>query len=219
MAELWQLFPRSQWIATATMRQAFGTAAQARVARSTSSEPSARSSACGRSLPLCWSLIQQHKKEDAMTTGQKKTRKFVEVKSDLPPKWEPAIDESIEGIYLGAKRLKLSGGTSFLTYQLQDEETGVVISYAGAIADRMMSRIPQGAFVRVTYLGTIKVGQGQAKNFKIEAEEGTHVAAEGYEQDDEQDHGEVEQDTRGVYRGGRVERDERARTVARNATR
>jgi hypothetical protein len=149
----------------------------------------------------------------------KKTRKFVEVKSDLPPKWEPAIDEMIEGIYLGAKRLKLSGGTSFLTYQLQDEETGAVISFAGAIADRMMSRIPQDAFIRVTYLGTIRVGQGNAKNFRIEAEEGTSVAAEGFEQDDEHEYADAEPDTRGVYRGGRVEREERARTVARNATR
>jgi hypothetical protein len=114
----------------------------------------------------------------------KKTRIYKEIKSDLPPVWEPEEGAVLEGVFLGSRRLRIGKRhKSFLTHQIQNEETGEVQSFSGSIADRMMMRIPQDTAVRVTYLGTVDTSNGPAKNFRIEAEASARIESDVYEQD------------------------------------
>ncbi len=107
----------------------------------------------------------------------KKERKFQEVKSDLPPVWEPEVGDILEGIFLGSKSIKYRT-KNFLTHQIQNEDTGEILSFSGAISDRMMARIPKMSYVRVTYLGETKTSNGDAKNFKIEADDSVKLIEE-----------------------------------------
>lgn len=118
-----------------------------------------------------------------MAKGDASTRvRGEEVKNDLPPKWEPKeIGEEIEGIYIGAREITYSGKT-FKTYVIQtdeDDETGEsLLSFAGAIADRKMSRIPQGSYVWVKLRAKIKTKQGKANDFEIVVEDGVELLEE-----------------------------------------
>lgn len=108
----------------------------------------------------------------------KRERKFVEVTNDLPPVWEdPKEGDFIEGFYVRSQEIKFRK-SSFLTHVLQDEETGELKSFSGAIADRKMARIPRGTFVRVTYLGETRTSNGDAKDYRVDAEEGTRLLDE-----------------------------------------
>jgi hypothetical protein len=108
------------------------------------------------------------------TDHMAKERKFQEVTNDLPPVWggeEPlAAGSVLEGIYIGAMQIKYRN-KPFLTHQIQNEATGEVLSFSGAIADRKMGRVPKGAFVRVTFLGFIETANSpETKDFKVEAD-------------------------------------------------
>jgi hypothetical protein len=110
-------------------------------------------------------------------TMAKKERTFEEVKSDLPPVWEPKDGDTLEGVYVGFKDIKFRQ-KPFRTYQVQDEENGTVLSFSGAIADTKMMRIPRGAYIRVTYLGMTDTSNGEAKDFKVECDSKTKLLDE-----------------------------------------
>jgi len=115
----------------------------------------------------------------------KKTRTFQTVKSDLPPVWNPEEPGAVlEGIFLGSKRIGPRNKT-FLTHQIQDEETGAIQSFSGAIADRMMVRIPKGSYVRITKLEDVETSRGDAKNFQVDVDSKVELAPESFEQDDD----------------------------------
>lgn len=110
--------------------------------------------------------------------AKKKERKLVEVTNDLPDVWEPSnVDEMLEGFYIGAKNIKYRN-SHFLTHMIQNEDTGEVLSFSGAIADRKLARIPKGSWVRVTYMGKIRTTNGDAKDYRIETEEHTRLLDE-----------------------------------------
>lgn len=150
----------------------------------------------------------------------KQTRKFVSIQSELPPAWKPVPGEVLEGRYIAERKIPKRGGGWFLTLQIQDEETGVICSVAGKIVERQLLRVPVGTFVRITFEGMIPASRGNAKKFSVEVEEGVKIAPETFdpESDDTDDDDEYPEE-RGVYRGGKVERDDRSRRTARDAVR
>ncbi len=100
-----------------------------------------------------------------------KQREMQEVTNDLPPVWGgengPEPGSSIEGIYIGALQIKYRN-KPFLTHQIQDEETGEILSFSGAIADRKMGRVKKGTYVVVTFVGYIKTANSdQTKDFRV----------------------------------------------------
>jgi len=100
-----------------------------------------------------------------------KERELQEVTNDLPPVWggENGLQagDVLKGIYIGAMQIKYRN-KPFLTHQVQDEATGEVLSFSGAIADRKMTRVPKGAYVEVTYLGFITTANSpETKDFKV----------------------------------------------------
>jgi len=117
-------------------------------------------------------LVLVHNSRD---TNMAKERKLKEVTNDLPPVWGdeegPQPGDVLKGIYIGAMQIKYRN-KPFLTHQVQNESTGEVLSFSGAIADRKMLRVPQGAYVEVTYLGTIKTSNSdKTKDFKVAVDE------------------------------------------------
>lgn len=102
----------------------------------------------------------------------KKERKIVEVKNDLPPVWKPAQEgDTLEGFYIGARVINYRN-KPFLTHIIQDEETGEVSSFSGAIADRKMMRLPKGSWCRVTYKGELRTNGGfDAADYGLSTEE------------------------------------------------
>jgi hypothetical protein len=150
----------------------------------------------------------------------KGTRRFVPVQSELPPKWAPQPGDVLEGEYIGERRIPKRGGGSFLTFQIKDEETGEVCSIAGKIVERQMQRLQIGTFVQITYEGMVPAAKGNAKKFTVAAEAGAKIAPEVFDEPElEADDDDEYPEERGVYRGGRIERDDRSRRTARDATR
>ncbi len=120
-------------------------------------------------------LLKKHLELCVFTNGDTdnmaKERELQEVTNDLPPVWggEEGLKpgDMLKGIYIGAMQIKYRN-KPFLTHQIQDEATGEVLSFSGAIADRKMSRIPKGAYCEVTYLGFIKTSNSdETKDFKV----------------------------------------------------
>jgi hypothetical protein len=114
----------------------------------------------------------------------KKVRKRVEVKSDLPPKWDPKAGDTLEGLYLGPKQISPNGST-FLIHIIQDEDTGEVQSLAGVQIDRMLARIDRektpNPYVWITYEGKKPLPKNPSRsmhNYKLEVEEGVEIADE-----------------------------------------
>lgn len=114
----------------------------------------------------------------------KKIRKRVEVKSDLPPKWEPSEGDVLEGIYLGSKAIS-PGGSRFLIHIIQDEETGSLMSTAGIQIDRMLGRIDRekspDPYIWITYDGKKPLPnnpQRKMHNYRLEVEEGVILKPE-----------------------------------------
>jgi len=111
----------------------------------------------------------------------KKERKRQEVASDLPPVWggEDGLKEGdvLEGIFIGSKTIKFKS-KSFRTHQIQNEDTGEVLSFSGAISDGKMARIPRGAYVWITFLGMTDTANGEAKDYKIEADASVKIESE-----------------------------------------
>ena len=116
------------------------------------------------------------------------TRRKTEVKGGFPMAWEKAIDRDLEegdvleGFYRGYDDIKADNRT-FRSYRIQPEGAGDSpsewIGVAGGVLKQMIERVPEGAYVWVTYLGTMKTQNGDAKNFKLEVEEGTELRAVG----------------------------------------
>jgi hypothetical protein len=111
----------------------------------------------------------------------KKTRKRVEVKSDLPPKWSPKPGDTVEGIYTGSKKIS-PRGSSFLIHIIQNEDTGELVSLAGVQIDRMLLRIKTpNAYVWITYEGKKPLPSNPSHSmhhYKLEVEDCVEIAAE-----------------------------------------
>lgn len=110
-----------------------------------------------------------------------KQRKRAEISTALPPQWGgdegPKEGDTLEGIYTGSKKIRYRN-SAFFIHMIQSDETGEVNSFSGAIADRKLSRVPKGTYVWVTYLGALETANGNAKDYKVEYEEGTKLLPE-----------------------------------------
>lgn len=97
----------------------------------------------------------------------KKTRKYTQLKSDLPEPWNPREEgATLEGIYIGSKRLNLgydrkTRETNWMTtFQIQNEETGEIRSVSGTVLERMFARVKAGTPVLLTFVEMKRSGGG-----------------------------------------------------------
>jgi hypothetical protein len=110
--------------------------------------------------------------------GQKSRERGEEVTNDLPPVWEHENEgDELAGYYRGFRELTVRGHT-FRTYLIEDEETGEISSFSGAIADRKMARVPQDTYIWITYMGSMKTAKGKAKDYKVTLPKGVDALPE-----------------------------------------
>lgn len=108
-----------------------------------------------------------------------------EVKSDFAEPWEPGDGEEISGIYIGFDNVPTKRGDKdhFKSHRIQIEGKDVPIGISGAMIDRKMAQIPVGTFVWITFLGMVDTNNGEAKDYRVEAEEGTKLLKLGHQVD------------------------------------
>lgn len=105
--------------------------------------------------------------------GQPKERvRGEQITNDLPPVWKHEKEgDELAGWYRGSKEITY-GDSKFLTHLIEDDETGEILSFSGAIADRKMSRVKRDKFVWVTFNGIIRSKNGKTKDYTVTLEEG-----------------------------------------------
>lgn len=95
------------------------------------------------------------------------------VDSTFADSWEyEKPGDTIKGRYLGYEEAPGRNGT-FRAHQLMTAEGRR--SMAGAHLDSMLSQIPKGTFIWVTYKTTKKVKNGEMAIFDVEAERGVKL--------------------------------------------
>lgn len=118
--------------------------------------------------------------------GAPERKRGVEITNELPPVWKPTKSgEELNGYYRGWRDITYSGKT-FKTYLIETEvpdgETGEIVdeimSFSGAIADRLMVRVPRDKYVFITYKGKLKTARGKANEFSVQLEEGVEPLPE-----------------------------------------
>jgi hypothetical protein len=117
-----------------------------------------------------------------------KTRKFAkEVDSNYATPWEPkAVGDVLEGKYLGFDVIPGSRkGETFRSYRILKDGDEKPHGVAGAMLASKLIRVPKGTYVQVTYIGTKKTGNGEAKDFKVLVEEGVNLIDSNFVEDND----------------------------------
>lgn len=105
-----------------------------------------------------------------------KDSKFTkEVESKFATPWKPTeVGQVFEGVYLGSEEIDDPRGIidtktgvvrTFTSYHFQTK-TGIFAVAGATLANRMM-QIPRGTEVQLTYLGKVKMKNGDAHEFKV----------------------------------------------------
>lgn len=101
-----------------------------------------------------------------------------EVKGGFPEPWKPESEgEEIEGFYKGYDEVPSGRNDNkyFRSYRILPEGSEEMRSVSGAMLKNAIERIPTGTYIWITYLGETETKNGTAKNYKVEAEEGTKL--------------------------------------------
>lgn len=108
-----------------------------------------------------------------MAKGDAREReRGLEITNDLPPVWRHENEgDELEGWYRGSKEIQY-GDSKFLTHLIEDDETGEIQSFSGAIADRKMSRVKRDKYVWITFMGIIRSKNGKTKDYRVTLEKG-----------------------------------------------
>lgn len=101
-------------------------------------------------------------------------RERQEVTGRNPP-WKPEKEgDSLEGTYKGFVMVPDGRKGTFASFQIE-LENGNTVGISGAVLESKFKRIPQGTFVWIVYVGTIKTANGKAHDFKVDVEKGTKL--------------------------------------------
>lgn len=101
---------------------------------------------------------------------------FEDVSDDFAAAWKPKDKgEMREGIYCGAIEVDGERGDTFKSYRIKDAE-GIMHGVSGSTLEARMAKIPRGATIRVTYMGTQESKRGSdMKLFNVQVAKGTKV--------------------------------------------
>lgn len=86
--------------------------------------------------------------------------------------WKPnGKGDVLIGVLESRERVDNDQG-DFVSYRIRNEKDGELYSLAGFAADKGLGRVPDGARVRVTFLGEMKMKLGSAHNFMVQVSRG-----------------------------------------------
>jgi len=106
-----------------------------------------------------------------------KERKRQEVTSNFGTPWKPEKEgDTLEGEYIGYDEVPTArnGKKTFRSYRLK-HDSGEIFGVAGAVLDRKFKQIPKGTYCWITYVGEMETSNGEAKDFRVECEQGTKL--------------------------------------------
>lgn len=112
------------------------------------------------------------------TNGNKpKDDDFVKVENTYADPWKPvAAGESIVGLYVGYQDVTTTDNkgkkSEFRAYHLRTDDGGK-LSVTGAGLATIMAQIPRRTKCKITYLGMVRKGAGDMKDFDVQVPRGT----------------------------------------------